>query len=154
MPYNRLPFLAKIMKWAIDVFFHCMGMLKDIMMTGVIISYLHVFEVIFRWVSNVLLTTWTDILYYGINTFYTAIQLFINKALHFRGCQLLHKYPTGADSIKRCYLTSKGNPIVDIRRSYDHLISTMGFPLLVRWHLYIESGPWGPSQSKDVVLPV
>ena len=23
----------------------------------------------------------------------------------------------------------------------SHLISTMGFPILVRWHLYIESGP-------------
>ena len=33
-----------------------------------------------------------------------------------------------------------GNPIVEIRRSYDRLISTMGFPKLVRWHLYIESG--------------
>ena len=32
--------------------------------------------------------------------------------------------------------------IVEIRRSYDRLISTMGFPILVRWHLYIESGPW------------
>ena len=30
---------------------------------------------------------------------------------------------------------------MEIRRSYDRLISTMGFPLLVRWHLYIESGP-------------
>ena len=37
-----------------------------------------------------------------------------------------------ADSIKRCHLTSIGNPIVEIRRSYDHLISTMGFPILVR----------------------
>ena len=34
-----------------------------------------------------------------------------------------------------------GNLIVEIRRSYDHLISTMGFPILVRWHFYIESGP-------------
>ena len=34
-----------------------------------------------------------------------------------------------------------GNPIVEIRRSYDRLISTTGFPILVR-HLYIESGPW------------
>ena len=33
------------------------------------------------------------------------------------------------------------NPIVEIRRSYDRLISTMGFPILVRWHLYIELGP-------------
>ena len=38
-------------------------------------------------------------------------------------------------------LTNIGNPIVGVRRSYDHLISTMGFPILVRWHLYIESGP-------------
>ena len=47
----------------------------------------------------------------------------------------------GAESIKRCHLTSIGNPIVEIRRSYDRLISTMGFPILVRRHLYIESGP-------------
>ena len=31
---------------------------------------------------------------------------------------------------------------MEIRRSYDRLLSTMGFPILVRWHLYIESGPW------------
>ena len=30
---------------------------------------------------------------------------------------------------------------MEIRRSCNRLISTMGFPLLVRWHLYIESGP-------------
>ena len=30
---------------------------------------------------------------------------------------------------------------MEIRRSYDRLISTMRFPMLVR-HLYIESGPW------------
>ena len=28
--------------------------------------------------------------------------------------------------------------------SLDRLISTMGFPILVRWHLYIEPGPWFP----------
>ena len=48
----------------------------------------------------------------------------------------------GAESIKRCHLTSIGNPIVEIRRSYDRLISTMGFPMLIRCHLHIESGPW------------
>ena len=48
----------------------------------------------------------------------------------------------GPDSISRWHLTSIGNPIVEIRRSYDRLISTMGFPILARWHLYIESGPW------------
>ena len=49
-------------------------------------------------------------------------------------------YNQGGDSIKRCHLTSIGNPTVEIRRSYDRLISTMGFPILVRWHFYIESG--------------
>ena len=39
-------------------------------------------------------------------------------------------------------LTGIGNPIVEIRRSWDRPISTMGFPTLVRWHLDIESGPW------------
>ena len=48
----------------------------------------------------------------------------------------------GAGSLLRCHLTSIGNPIVEIRRSYDRLISTMGFPILVRQHLYIETGPW------------
>ena len=49
----------------------------------------------------------------------------------------------GVGSIYKCHLTNVGNPIVEIRRSYDRLISTMGYPILVRWHLYIESGPWG-----------
>ena len=31
------------------------------------------------------------------------------------------------------HLTNIGNPIVEIRRSYDRLISTMGFPILVYW---------------------
>ena len=48
----------------------------------------------------------------------------------------------GPDSIWRCHLTSIGNLVMEIRRSYGRLISTMGFPILVRWHLYIESGPW------------
>ena len=30
---------------------------------------------------------------------------------------------------------------MEIRRSYDRLISTIGFPILARWHLYIASGP-------------
>ena len=55
----------------------------------------------------------------------------------------------GADSILRCHLTSIGNPIVEIRRSYDRLISTMGFPILVRRHLYIE---WGPTTHGIVLI--
>ena len=54
----------------------------------------------------------------------------------------------GPDSIKWWHLTSIGNPIVEIRRSYDRLISTMGFAILVRRHLYIESGPWFPGLTR------
>ena len=47
------------------------------------------------------------------------------------------------DSILRNCLDSIGNPIMEIRRSYDRLISTMRFPILVRRPLYFESGPDG-----------
>ena len=40
---------------------------------------------------------------------------------------------------------------MEIRRSYDRLISIMGFPILVRWHLYIESGPWRCYDANFVV---
>ena len=36
---------------------------------------------------------------------------------------------------------------MNIRWSYDHLISTMGFPNVVIWYLYIESAPWAPFQN-------
>ena len=55
---------------------------------------------------------------------------------------IIAKKHLGPDSIKRCHLTSIGNPVAEIRRSYDRLISTMGFPIQVRRHLYIGSGPW------------
>ena len=64
---------------------------------------------------------------------------------------LVSTRPLGADSIKRYHLTSIGNPIVEIRRSYDRLISTMGFPILVRWHLYIESGPWSLLRRRRLI---
>ena len=38
---------------------------------------------------------------------------------------------------------------MEIRRSYDRLISTMGFPILARRHVYIESGP-GPRLASCV----
>ena len=44
---------------------------------------------------------------------------------------------------------------MEIRRSYDRLISPMGFPILVRLHLYIESGRWWietPCYSCDIPL--
>ena len=68
----------------------------------------------------------------------------------------------GPDSIYGCHLVSIGNPTVEIRRSYDRLISTMAFPILVRCHLYIESGPWTlqavttrfhPRGTCDILVP-
>ena len=47
----------------------------------------------------------------------------------------------GVDPIWRCHLTSIENTIVEIRQLCDRLISTMVFPIQVKWHLYIESGP-------------
>ena len=38
----------------------------------------------------------------------------------------------------RWHLVNIGNFIVEIRRSYKRLTSKMGFPILVRWHLYIQ----------------
>ena len=38
-------------------------------------------------------------------------------------------------------------PIVEIRRSYNRLISPIGFPIPVRRHLYIESGPRATSTN-------
>ena len=40
-----------------------------------------------------------------------------------------------------CRLTSIENPIVEIRRSHDRLISTMGISILARLNFYIESSP-------------
>ena len=49
---------------------------------------------------------------------------------------------------------------MEIRRSQDHLISAMGFPVLVRQHLYIESGPRAINKGlldeylTDIYLPL
>ena len=43
--------------------------------------------------------------------------------------------------IERCKLGSKGNPIVEIRQSDDHLFSTIGFLSLVRWKFILKHGP-------------
>ena len=40
---------------------------------------------------------------------------------------------------------------MEIRQSDDRLISTMGFPMLVRWHLYIEPTP---SNNLDGLYPL
>ena len=40
------------------------------------------------------------------------------------------------------------------RALYDGLISTMGFPILVRWHLYIESAPGRRNLSEEHYRPL
>ena len=54
---------------------------------------------------------------------------------------LLRLNKQGPESIWRWWFTSIGKPNLEIKRSYDRLVSTMGFPILVRWRLYIESAP-------------
>ena len=39
---------------------------------------------------------------------------------------------------------------MEIRRSYNRLISTMGFLVPTRYHLYIESGPWYEYQKTEL----
>ena len=41
-----------------------------------------------------------------------------------------------------------------IRRSDDHLISTMGFPILIRRHLYTELGIWSWTGDKPLPEPM
>ena len=53
--------------------------------------------------------------------------------------KLISNHMQGPDWIYKWHLTSLGNPIVEMRWSYDHLIYTLGFPILVTL-LYIESG--------------
>ena len=49
-------------------------------------------------------------------------------------------------------LPVKEIPLWRVRRSYDRLISTMGFLILVRRHLYIESGPWSQMSSRLLMI--
>ena len=41
---------------------------------------------------------------------------------------------------------------MEIRRSYDRLISAMGFPIRVIRHLYIDIGPWSVRQCHIMAL--
>ena len=60
---------------------------------------------------------------------------------------------SGPDPVSKCHLTSVGITIGVKRWSNKHFISTMGFPILVRWHLDIESydvirnGRWDVANS-------
>ena len=70
----------------------------------------------------------------------------VTQGIHFTHVlrvlfQVLVWHHSSAWSLIRS-LTSRGNPFVEVRRSYDCLISSIGFLVLERLHLYIESGPW------------
>ena len=64
-----------------------------------------------------------------------------NSIMQHRDFYVLYASFLGADLVQRCHLTSTGNPVVEIRWSSDGLMSTMGFPIMVRRHLYTESWP-------------
>ena len=71
--------------------------------------------------------------------------------------ELTLNYKQGPDSIYRCRLISIGNPSLEIRRSLDRLISTMGFAALVRWHFILNQGPgpclqWGRLLTGDEIF--
>ena len=94
-------------------------------------SVIHVMWITFRHIFQ----GWSEmvhvVLWFGMGEFYPYPSW------------LLHWYLSnqGPDSIYRWRLTSIGNPVVVIRQFCYHSISTMGFPRLVRWYLYTESGP-------------
>ena len=72
--------------------------------------------------------------------FQALIKKLNSKIIH---CVPLNMYAAwGWLNIKMSSYKYIGNPIMEIRLSYDRLISTMGFLILVRWYLYIESVPW------------
>ena len=48
----------------------------------------------------------------------------------------------GAESVRKCHLSSKGILIIKVRQFHDHFIFIIGIPTLVRWHLYMESSHW------------
>ena len=63
----------------------------------------------------------------------------------------LDRRDEGPDSITRCHLTSTVIPIVMIKRSYYHLIFTMGFHTLVRGNLYVEAWTSTMTLSADSI---
>ena len=54
---------------------------------------------------------------------------------------LTEAFPAWAPFQYKDGLSSYGSPMLKIRRSWDHLTFNMGIPILVRWHLYIETAP-------------
>ena len=92
----------------------------------------------FRWFYIYLFSTLNCLIIdvYILNLFALTLWFF-----SFSKCTMLAAaMEPGIGSIQRCHLTSIRNPIVEIRWSYDRLISIMGFPILIRWQIYNESG--------------
>ena len=95
------------------------------------------------YLTSVCVTMSTELWQRPLNVFITTGLYTAYNILWFAACCVaIQSEYLGPDSIERCHLTSIWNPIVEIRWSYDRLIPTMGFPILVRWHLYIEPTPW------------
>ena len=65
------------------------------------------------------------------------------------GGYLYVRWDQASASVQRYHLTSVGISIVEIRRSCDRLIATMGLPTLVRRRFYIESESLGPVSVSD-----
>ena len=85
---------------------------------------------------------WPSYLHNGIS--YTGK----TTSLYWIGALLVgSKPPRGARiceiGLYNWFLTSIGIPTVEIRRSSDHLISTVTIPILIRWHSYFDSELWG-----------
>ena len=70
-------------------------------------------------------------------TLSVVLMLHVLVFVYFPLITLLRGGGQGPDLISYQYR----NTIVEIRRSYNRLISTMGFHILLKYQLYIESGP-------------
>ena len=55
--------------------------------------------------------------------------------------KLIDRILSGPCLIIKKVFPGMGIPMLKIRQPQDHLISNMGIPILVRWHLYIEMPP-------------
>ena len=51
----------------------------------------------------------------------------------------LYDNPHRTSSILGCGLTSIGNDVMEMKQSWDQLISMIWFPVLIGWHHYIET---------------
>ena len=76
--------------------------------------------------------------------------------LYVRLCHVLHDSRSGPRFNNKMAPYQYRKSIVEIRRSHDRFISTMGFPIPATGHLYIESGPCFRTKNTNTnsLLPV